>query len=144
MGETGVVFNEAGRRATGQRLLLLELIREAGGHVDADELYRLARERFPRMSLSTVYRNLQLFKRLGLVEDHDFSESHRHYEAKPPREHQHLLCQQCGRIVEFSSPLIAKMKKQMEGEQGFTIKGADVHLVGLCPSCRDRSEAGVE
>jgi len=61
-----------GQRVTSQRRLLLDLIRQSEGHLDADELYRLAKEREPRISLSTVYRTLRLFKELGLVEERHF------------------------------------------------------------------------
>ena len=71
-----------GKRVTGQRRLLLNLIQEAEGHLDADELYRQAKEREPKISLATVYRTLRLFKDLGLIEERHFVEEHHHYEAK--------------------------------------------------------------
>lgn len=81
-----------GKRATSQRKILLDLIQRANGHVDADELYRRAREQEHAISLSTVYRNLKLFKDLGLVEERHFDEEHHHYESKDVAEHHHLLC----------------------------------------------------
>ncbi len=132
-------IRNAGHRATSQRMLLLEIVRNSDGHMDADELHRLAQQKYPRISLSTIYRNLQVFKELGLVKDHGFSEHHRHYEVKARSEHHHLACQECGKIVEFSSPLIRKMLKQTEKEQGFTIGNADIHLTGICPACLSRT-----
>ena len=79
----------SGMRATGQRALILEIIRR--GHPDADEIYRQARAKQPRLSLSTVYRTLRVFKELGLVEELHLDEAHHHYEAKPSSEHQHLV-----------------------------------------------------
>lgn len=138
MAKEAAVLKAPGKRVTGQRMLLLELIRQAGGHVDADELHRRARESYPRLSLSTVYRNLQLFKEMGLVDAHDFSEPHCHYEVKPRSEHQHMLCSSCGQIVEFSSPLVEAMKRQVEKEHGFAVTRVDVYLEGVCASCADQ------
>jgi len=133
-------LNSSSQRVTAQRTLLLDLIRRSEGHVDADELYRRARRRYPRISLSTVYRNLQLFKKLGLIEEHYFAEEHHHYEVKPATEHQHLLCLNCGKIVEFACPLSQKFKKDIGKQYDFDITGVEVRMTGLCSSCRKRSD----
>ena len=121
-------------RATNQRALILEIIRR--GHLDADEIYRQAREKQPRLSLSTVYRTLRVFKELGLVEELHLDEAHHHYEAKPSSEHQHLVCLGCGKVVEFECPLSLKMRKDIAGEKGFEITGVEIRMTGYCPKCR--------
>ena len=121
---------------TTQRKLLLELVRQHGGHLDADELFRRAKRKYPRLSLSTVYRSLRLFKELGLVEELHFEDDHHHYEGKGGKEHYHIVCLGCGRIVEFTSPHIPLLKKQVGKEHNFDIRGAEVHLSGYCPNCR--------
>ena len=129
-------LNIAGRRVTNQRALLLELIRQGEGHLDADELYRRAREKQPRLSLSTVYRTLQLLKQLGLVEELHFDEDHHHYEAKPSAEHHHLVCLGCGKVVEFQCRLTLKMKRDIAMEKDFEVTGVEVQMTGYCPKCR--------
>lgn len=126
-----------GQRVTSQRVLLLDLIRAQGGHLDADELYRRAREQNPRVSLSTVYRTLRLFKKLGLVEELHFEEEHHHYEERVPREHQHLICLKCGQITEFESPSIARLKQQISRHHQFKVVGSEIHFSGYCHSCRE-------
>lgn len=126
-----------GRRLTSQRRLLLDLIRGAEGHLDADELFRRAKEKEPRISFSTVYRNLQLFKKLGLIEERHFLEEHHHYEAKGLEEHHHLVCLGCGRVVEFKSPLVKRIKDKVARESGFEIARAEVLLEGYCPRCQE-------
>ena len=133
-------MNSSSQRVTAQRSLLLELLRQSDRHLDADELYHRARRKHSRISLSTVYRNLQLFKKLGLIEEHHFAEEHHHYEAKPTTEHQHLLCLNCGKIVEFACPLSQKFKKDVGRQYDFDISGVEVRMTGLCSSCRKRSE----
>ena len=110
-------LNATGLRLTNQRALILEIIRHEHGHLDADEVYRRAREKQSRLSLSTVYRTLQLLKKLGLVEELHFDEAHHHYEVKPSSEHHHLICLGCGRVTEFRYPL-ARRRRRPEGCPG--------------------------
>ena len=130
----------SGQRVTSQRRLLLDLLRHSEGHLDADELYRLAKEREPRISLSTVYRALSLFKELGLVEERHFAEEHHHYEVKRKREHHHLVCLGCGKVVEFQSPLSKRIKEDVSRQSGFEILNASVSLEGYCERCRHEQD----
>ncbi len=125
-----------GQRVTSQRRLLLDLLRHSEGHLDADELYRLAKEKEPRLSLSTVYRSLHLFKELGLVEERRFTDEHHHYEAKGKTEHHHLICLGCGKVIEFEHHLTAKMKDDVSRQSGFEIIDTEVYMEGYCESCR--------
>jgi Fur family ferric uptake transcriptional regulator len=136
------ILSSSSQRVTAQRALLLELLNQSGGHVDADELYRRARGKNSRISLSTVYRNLQLFKKLGLVEEHHFDEEHHHYEVKSGGEHQHLLCAHCGKIVEFACPLSQKFSEDIGKKYDFEITGVEVRMTGLCSSCRTKEIEG--
>ncbi len=120
--------------------MLLELLQQGSQHLDADELYRIARRRQPRLSLSTVYRSLQLFKRMGLVQEHHFTEEHHHYEAKPEADHQHLQCLGCGKIIEFLSPITDKLKKTVGQEHDFAVTGIEMHLIGLCIKCQEEGK----
>jgi Fur family ferric uptake transcriptional regulator len=129
-------LRSAGFRLTSQRALILEIINQGSGHLDADEVYRLARERQPSISLSTVYRNLQALKKLGLVKELHFDESHHHYEAKPAAEHHHLVCLGCGKIVEFGCQLSSQLRQEIAREKGFEVTSVEVHMTGYCPECR--------
>jgi len=129
-------LNGLGLRITNQRALILEVIRQGQEHLDADEVYRQAREKWPRLSLSTVYRTLQTLKKLGLVEEVHFDEAHHHYEIKPPTEHHHLVCLGCGKVVEFECPMSQKMKEDVSREKGFKVINAEVRMTGYCPACR--------
>jgi len=129
-------FNRAGLRATNQRALILDIIRKGKGHLDADEIYRRAREKEPRLSLSTVYRNLQTLKKMGLVEEVHFDEEHHHYEVKPSTEHHHLVCLGCGRVIEFEYPLSRLVKRNVTEAKNFDITGSEVRMTGYCNRCR--------
>jgi Fur family ferric uptake transcriptional regulator len=144
-GESGRIedsrtsLNMAGTRVTSQRTLILEIIRQGEGHLDADEIYRRARKEQPRLSLSTVYRTLQALKKLGLIEELHFNESHHHYEAKPAIEHHHLVCLGCGQVIEFQHPL-SRLKRNVAEVGGFEIVSAEIRMSGYCPRCRQARE----
>ena len=128
-------LNVTGMRATHQRALIMEIIRQGRGHLDADEIYRRAREKEPRLSLSTVYRTLQMLKKLGLVEELHFDETHHHYEVKPSAEHHHLVCLGCGRVIEFNRPLSRYIKGNVPEAKGFDIIETEVRMSGYCAEC---------
>ena len=128
------VLKSTGMRITNQRALIMEIMRQ--GHLDADEIYRRARRKEPRLSLSTVYRTLQAFKKQGLVAEVHLDESHHHYEVKPPAGHHHLVCLGCGRVVEFQYPLSRLVKKNVPEARDFSITEAEIRLAGYCAECR--------
>lgn len=129
-------LSATGLRATSQRAIVLDIIRRGEGHLDADEIYRRARQREPRISLSTVYRCLQKFKDLGLVEEYHFDEDHHHYEAKASSQHHHLMCLGCGRVIEFDYDLSGEIAEHVAEAGEFEIVGAELRLTGYCSACR--------
>ena len=132
------IHGKLSRRSTEQRQLMLKIIQQAEGHLDADEIYRQARQKSPSISLSTVYRSLQLFKELGLIEEHQFDGMRRYYEAMPRTKHHHLVCLGCGRVFEFKCPSAKRLKSRISREEGFKVTDAEVRLVGYCPDCQQR------
>ena len=132
-------------RITEQRQCLLEIIQLADGHLSADEIYQRARQRLPSISLSTVYRSLQLFKEQGLIEEHQFDGMRRCYESMPPSRHHHLVCLGCGRVLEFSYPSSESMKTRIGKKEGFKVTDAEVRLAGYCPECqKDLSDKRID
>ncbi|HET6477610.1 MAG TPA: transcriptional repressor [Dehalococcoidales bacterium] len=129
-------LNSAGKRFTHQRALIMDIIRQGQGHLDADEIFRRAREKELRLSLSTVYRTLQMMKELGLVDELHFGESHHHYEVKPTKEHYHLVCLGCGRVIEFSYPLSRYLKKEVPELKDCDIDETEIRVAGYCNLCR--------
>ncbi|MDP3878797.1 MAG: Fur family transcriptional regulator [Dehalococcoidales bacterium] len=138
--ETRRALKAPGLRVTSQRALILDIIRRGGGHLDADEVYRRARQKQPRLSLSTVYRTLQTLKKLGLVEELHFNEEHHHYEVKPAADHHHLVCLNCGRVLEFEYPLARMIKNNVPEAKDFEITETELHIGGYCAECRRKRE----
>ena len=135
-----ILLNSTGLRNTAQRTLILEIIRKGDGHLDADEVYRLAKKKQPRLSLSTVYRTLQKLKNLNLVEELHFDEAHHHYEIKPLSEHHHLVCLGCGKIIEFKYALARQVKRNVPEVREFEITGSEVRMTGYCAACQAKNK----
>jgi len=132
------LLNTAGLRNTAQRALIMDIIRQGKGHLDADEVHRRAKLKQPRLSLSTVYRTLQKLKGLRLIEELHFDEAHHHYEIKPPTEHHHLVCLGCGKIIEFKYPLARLVKRNAPEAKDFEITGSEVRMTGYCVDCQKK------
>ena len=127
-----------GHLLTVQRRLLLELLREADGHIDAKDLYRRASARDESISPATIYRSLKLFKELGLIEERRLGKVRCYYEIKQSAEHQHLVCHGCGKVMEFETPLVRKLVDTIQKEHDFKVTKAELYLEGYCPHCEEK------
>ena len=128
-----------GVRMTRQRRLLVRIIQSAQGHLDVLQLWKRARAQDPTLDKVTVYRTLALLKKHGLVDELDLLhlEGGKHYyEARATRDHIHLACVKCGRIQEFASTLLEKLKGQIERERRFHIDVVRVEAGGYCHRCK--------
>ena len=122
--------------STRQRRLLLDLLRMSTEHLDAKKLYRKAVERDPKISLATVYRNLRLFKELGLIEERHLDEIHCFYEIKGNDEHYHMICSGCGNVAEFHSSHVRELVEEVRDNSNFDVTKAVLYLEGYCSKCQ--------
>jgi Fur family ferric uptake transcriptional regulator len=129
-----------GHPLTNQRRLLLELLRNNEGHMDAKELYRRASAKDESISPATVYRTLNLFKELGLVNEMRLGKMRCYYEIKQSQGHQHLVCQGCGKVIEFQNPHFQKLIGAVQREHGFKVTKAELYLEGHCPECEEKEK----
>ncbi len=127
-----------GVRLTSQRRALIETIQQADAHLDAATLLSRARQRDPNIDRATVYRTLELLKRLGLIDELDLmhlnGEKH-YYEVKTQKDHLHLACFRCGEIEEFDSPTFQKLKREIGAKNDFEIQVMRLEVGGLCRRC---------
>jgi len=127
-----------GVRLTAQRRVLIETMQEAQEHLDASSLLALARKREPGIDRATVYRTIEMLKKLGLVDELDLmhlnGEKH-YYEVKTRRDHVHLACFQCGRIEEFSSLLFEQLKSEIAKQVAFEVRVTRLEVGGRCRAC---------
>src|SRR5260370_21318486 len=127
-----------GVRITGQRRILLEIIQQAERHLDAATLLSLAQKQDDQINRATVYRTLELLKKLRLIDELDLmhlnGEKH-FYEAKTNVDHVHLACFECGRIEEYTSPLFERLKAEISRLKGFHILVVRLEVGGRCSKC---------
>jgi Fur family transcriptional regulator, ferric uptake regulator len=127
-----------GIRLTAQRRALIETIQQAEAHLDAATLLTRARQRDPNIDRATVYRTLELLKRLGLIDELDLmhlnGERH-YYEVKTQKDHLHLACFRCGQIEEFDSPTFQRLKREIAAQNDFEIQVMRLEVGGLCREC---------
>ena len=114
-------MKENGVRMTGPRRVIAKILSGARDHPDADELHNRIRKIDPHISLATIYRTLQLFEKLGIVERHSFGSSRAHYESSMHRHHDHFIDVRNGKVVEFHSPEIEALQAKIAARHGFRI-----------------------
>jgi Fur family ferric uptake transcriptional regulator len=131
-------FAARGLRLTPQRRALLEVVEASDQHLDAATLLKKARALDAGVDRATVYRTLELLKKLRLVNELDLmhlnGEKH-YYEVRRGADHIHLACFQCGKIEEFGSPLFEQIKQQIGRERGFDVNVVRMEVGGLCQCC---------
>jgi Fur family ferric uptake transcriptional regulator len=135
----GGSLQDQGVRMTRQRKLLFELIDGSQEHLNAEALYRLAKQRDSKINRVTVYRTLKLLKQEGLVDELDLlhHEGDQHYyETRLKREHAHVVCLRCGRVEEFFGEPLKRLKQQIEAHLGFQILVARTEVGGYCANCQ--------
>ena len=128
-----------GLRMTRQRRTILSVVETAKQHLDASQILRKARKLDPAIDRVTVYRTLNLLKRQGLVDELDLMhmQGEKHfYERRPQRDHIHMACLRCGKIMEFVSDVFDKLKRQVEKDCSFQILVSRLEIGGYCNSCR--------
>jgi Fe2+ or Zn2+ uptake regulation protein len=129
----------AGGRMTPQRRAITNILQEQEGHLSADEIYLLAQQQHAGLSLATVYRTLQRLKESGLVRELRLNNDRCHYEIERDKAHQHMVCLDCGKVIEFTSVHCFEMLDQLADQRGFQVTSTQVKLLGYCADCQART-----
>ncbi len=124
-------------RMTTQRQVIMEELRKVKTHPTAGELCQMVRERLPRISLGTVYRNLDILSRSGLIQKIDVAGQEMRFDGDI-RDHYHLRCLDCGRVVDVEMELLQGLDEQVAAESGWDIFGHRLEFVGSCGDCRSQ------
>jgi Fur family ferric uptake transcriptional regulator len=128
-------LTEKGYRMTPQRLMIVSAIENSNAHISAEEIYAQVVAKYPHVNLSTVYRTLELLKELGLVTETDFGEGRVRYHPAGKGHHHHLVCTECGAVIDLDESLLSSLESMLLREYKF---GADLkHLAifGRCAKC---------
>ena len=124
-------------KITSQRRAVLDAFINSENHVSAEDLYKMVSENEPKIGLATVYRTLALFTQSGLATELDFGDGQKRYEHKYMHSHHdHMICTECGKIIEFYDPLIEKFQEDAANKNNFTITSHKLDIFGICSQCQ--------
>ncbi len=130
-----------GLRMTAQRKVILEELRSVDTHPTADRIYEMVRRRLPRVSLATVYRNLDWLAEAGVIQKYESAGSQRRFDGKPSN-HDHIRCVECGRLDDIMADPIPDVEERIRDKTDYQIAGYRLEYLGICPSCRASSAQG--
>ena len=132
-----------GLRQSIQRDLIADTFFSNQGHSYSEELLAEARKKDPKIGLTTVYRTLKLLTRCGLAAERKFNKQTSYFEVIPHgKHHDHLICLDCGRILEFENPAIESLQSQVAREHHFIISHHILELYGYCRACDQQRKSG--
>src|SRR5680860_369244 len=124
-----------GQRATPQRLLILAAFDNPGQHLTAEEVFCRITEMSPAINRSTVYRTLELFRDLGVISETDLGGGVRQFELLDQHRHHHLVCRECGEIVELADDVVEPIRREALKRYGFSADIDHLALFGHCSEC---------
>lgn len=139
----GRYLREQGLPVTQQREAVAEVVFSSGAHLSVDEIEQRLRDAGEKIGKATIYRTLDLLVKSKLVDEHDFGEGFKRYEHRLSRQpvHEHLICIECGKVIEFRSEEVRAVEERVRREHDFQPTRHRLEIYGLCRECLD---SGVE
>ena len=129
-------LKESGYRLTPQRLMILSAVRHTRGHVTAAEILDQAKETYPYLDVSTVYRTMGVLKEMRLVSETDMGGGEYQYEWIQRQRHHHLICRSCDRVVLLGHKYLEDLGTEILDDYGFQADIDHFAVFGLCKRCR--------
>ena len=130
-------IQKKGLKRTTQRDLILEIFLRTEEHLSSEDLYRLVKEVDPSIGQTTVYRTLKLLTEAGLAREVRFGDGITHYEHNYKHQHHdHMICSECGRIIEFFSAELEAIQDAMAAKHRFQVTQHLLRIIGVCAECR--------
>jgi Fur family ferric uptake transcriptional regulator len=137
MPEKSKELKEAGLKITLPRIKILQVLENSEvQHVSAEDVYKMLISADEEIGLATVYRVLTQFEQAGLVTRHNFEGGHAVFELSSEKHHDHIVCQRCGKVEEFSDDKIETRQKEIAAELGFDLTDHNLNMYGLCADCK--------
>ncbi len=130
-----------GLKSTPQRDEIARWIFQVHSHFTVDDLIAGFHEEGKRISSATAYRVIQMMLDLGLLIEHDFGKGYKHFEHVPGHhDHDHIICSQCGKIVEFTDERLNAIREHIEKENDFIVENHVLNFYGICSDCRKENK----
>ncbi len=130
-------IQKKGLKRTTQRDLILDTFLRTEEHLSSEDLYRLVKQQDPSIGQTTVYRTLKLLTEAGLAREVRFGDGITHYEHNYKHQHHdHMICSECGRVIEFFSAELEAIQDAMAAKHRFQITQHLLRIIGVCAECR--------
>jgi len=130
-------IQKRGLKRTAQRDLILDVFLRTEEHLSSEDLYRLVQAEDPTVGHTTVYRTLKLLTDAGLAREVRFGDGRTHYEHNYKHQHHdHMICTECGKIIEFYSAELEALQDQMAAKHKFEVTQHLLRIIGVCSECR--------
>ena len=126
---------------TRQRRVILEELRKLESHPSADEVYEMARQRLPRISLGTVYRNLEILSEYGMIRKLELVGTQKRFDGNA-RDHYHVRCIRCGGMEDVHIGPLTTIENALREVTDYEIIGSRLEFIGVCPQCRKEVQGG--
>lgn len=136
------LLRKRGYRLTPQRFLIMSVIQEAKEHLSVEQIAERVQERNPYVSLSTVYRTLELLRELGLVRENHLSGEQPRYEIVEGKAHHHLVCRGCRAVIHLDEQLLGNLHEKLQEEYHFYGLTLDLVATGYCSACWSNMQKG--
>ena len=128
-------LSKQGYRLTPQRMMILSAIENSDDHVSAEEIHAQIVAKYPQVNISTVYRTLELLKQLGLVTETNLGGGRFKYHSADKGRHHHLVCQECGAIIDIDESLLSSLRDTLFREYKFIADLRHLAIFGRCVNC---------
>lgn len=133
-------LKKEGYKLTYQRKVILNtIIEHQEEHLSCDDIFNIITKEYPEIGIATIYRTLQLFEKLRIVYKLNFDDGFSRYELNLGTEdhhHHHLICLECGKVIEVKLDLLESLENEIEKEGIFTIVDHNVQFYGYCSDCK--------
>ncbi|MGB3211039.1 MAG: transcriptional repressor [Desulforhopalus sp.] len=127
-------------RMTNQREIILRELKKSKQHLSADELYDIVKKVMPRISLATVYRNLEILSEAGLIGKLEISGRQKRFDSDVS-DHDHIYCIVCHRVDNLEIERKSVDSEQLGAGAGYSITGYRVEVIGVCPDCQKKDKS---
>lgn len=128
-----------GLKYSKKRAAIIEYFIKADRHYTVEQLYNEIKEIVPNIGYSTIYRTLRLLVDCGMARTHHFGETDTRFElVHKEQHHDHLVCEKCGRIIEFTNNGIEKFQNAVAKKHNFLVKNRELQIFGVCKRCQQR------
>ena len=132
------VLKTKGMKYTEQRAIILQLLLNSNDHLNAEEVLEIVKQEYPdqKIGIATIYRTLNFLEEVKLISSISFGKDGKKYEGNNEEHHDHIICTECAKIVEFLDDTIEKKQEEIANKNGFQITNHTMQIFGTCSDCQ--------